>query len=392
PPPPPPPPPPPAGTWTQIATEGQSFAVTGTQTVRFGAGSSWVQRSVTTTGACTVAFFGSDPAPTVSNVCQVLQPVVNPPVTGIRWRGVSLAGAEFGPQQLPGTHGTDYIYPSVASVSYFKAKGMNTVRLPFLWERLQPSLNQPFDAAELSRLSGFVRQVTATGVTVVLDPHNYARYRGNLVGSGAVPVSAFADFWRRLALEFKSDSKVVFGLMNEPHDMPTEQWLLGANAAIAAIRNAGATNVLTVPGNAWTGAHSWNQSWYGQSNASVMQGIVDPAKNLVIEVHQYLDADSSGTSPNCVSAQIGPQRLAEFTAWARSKGYRAFLGEFGAASNDTCNQAVANTLTYLQSNTDVWAGWSWWAAGPWWGSYMYSIEPSGTQDKPQMSVLRPYLQ
>jgi endoglucanase len=268
---------------------------------------------------------------------------------------------------------------------------MNTVRLPFLWERLQPTLNAAFDTDELARVTAFVQQVTATGVIVVLDPHNYARYRGNLIGSAAVPNTAFADFWSRLATQFKSNDKVVFGLMNEPHDMPTEQWLAGANAGLAAIRNAGATNTVTVPGNAWTGAHSWLQSYYGTPNGTVMKNIVDPGKNMVFEVHQYLDSDSSGTSGNCVSATIGSERLKDFTTWARANGYRALLGEMGAASNDTCNKAVANMLDFVQTNSDVWAGWTWWAAGPWWGNYMYSIEPSGTTDKPQMPVLQPYL-
>jgi len=268
---------------------------------------------------------------------------------------------------------------------------MNLVRLPFLWERLQPSLNQPFDAAELARLNGFVQQATTAGLTVLIDPHNYARYRGNLIGSSQVPHSAFADFWSRLATQFKGNPKVAFGVMNEPHDMPTEQWLTAANTAVAAIRNTGATNLVTVPGNAWTGGHSWLQNWYGTPNGTVMKGLVDPGKNVLIEIHQYLDADSSGTKPDCVSATIGAERLKDVTDWARSNGFRTLLGEVGAASNTTCNQAVAGTLDHLKANADVWAGWVWWAAGPWWGDYMYSIEPSGSTDKPQMSVLQPYL-
>jgi endoglucanase len=40
----------------------------------------------------------------------------------------------------------------------------------------------------------------------------------------------------------------------------------------------------------------------------------------------------------------------------------------------------------------VWQGWTWWAAGPWWGGYMFSIEPTnGTTDKPQMKVIEPFL-
>ncbi|HSW03975.1 InlB B-repeat-containing protein [Aquabacterium sp.] len=59
-------------TWTKIADEGASFTVNGTQTVRFGAGSSWVQRSVTGSGQCTNAFFGSDPAWGVFKTCELL--------------------------------------------------------------------------------------------------------------------------------------------------------------------------------------------------------------------------------------------------------------------------------------------------------------------------------
>jgi len=315
------------------------------------------------------------------------------PSSSLQWRGVSLAGAEFGDGKFPGTYNSDYVYPSASSVDYFKGKGMNSVRLPFLWERLQPTLNQAFDATELSRLTSFVQQVTAKGVTVMIDPHNYARYRGNVIGSQAVPNSAYADFWSRLASQFKGNNLVVFALMNEPHDMATEQWLSAANAALAAIRATGATNMVTVPGNGWTGAHSWVKGAYdyGSRNGTVMKGIVDPGKNMVFEVHQYLDSDSSGTSSTCVSPTIGVERLTDFTAWLRSNGYRALLGEVGAAANDTCNQAVTGVLNHLQANTDVWAGWTWWAAGPWWGNYMFSIEPSGNVDKPQMSVLQPYL-
>ncbi|MFL6626934.1 MAG: glycoside hydrolase family 5 protein [Vitreoscilla sp.] len=319
-------------------------------------------------------------------------PAPAPATPGLDWRGVSLSGAEFGAGSLPGNHGSDYIYPGTSSVAYFRSKGMNIMRLPFLWERLQPSLDQPFDAAELARLTDFVAQATAGGSTVLLDPHNYARYRGNLIGSAAVPYAAFADFWSRLATQFKGNGKVVFGLMNEPNTMPTEQWLSGANAALAAIRATGAGNVVFVPGNAWSGAHSWTESGYGTSNAVVMKGVVDPGHNMVFEAHQYLDADSSGTSPDCVSPTIGVERLQAFTAWLRSNGYRGFLGEFAGASNATCDQAVANMLTFVRNNSDVWAGWAWWSAGPWWGNYMFSIEPAGGLDKPQMTTLAPFLE
>ncbi|HEX6708342.1 MAG TPA: PQQ-dependent sugar dehydrogenase [Albitalea sp.] len=61
-----------ATTWVHIADEGQSFTVSGTQTVRYGAQSSWVQKSVTSSGQCTNAFFGSDPLNGVVKSCERL--------------------------------------------------------------------------------------------------------------------------------------------------------------------------------------------------------------------------------------------------------------------------------------------------------------------------------
>src|SRR5690606_13126664 len=138
-------------------------------------------------------------------------------------------------------------------------------------------------------------------------------YNGELIGSSAVEVADFGDLWTRLANEYGDDPQVIFALMNEPNTMPTEQWLTAANGGIAAIRTAGADNLILVPGNAWTGAHSWSQDWYGTPNAEVMAGVVDPGENYAIEVHQYLDADFSGTSGSCQSPVIGSQALSAFT-------------------------------------------------------------------------------
>ena len=57
--------------------------------------------------------------------------------------------------------------------------------------------------------------------------------------------------------------------------------------------------------------------------------VQDPAHNFALQVHQYLDADSSGTHPGVVSPTIGFERLTAITQWAEAKGYRLFLGEVG---------------------------------------------------------------
>jgi endoglucanase len=41
----------------------------------------------------------------------------------------------------------------------------------------------------------------------------------------------------------------------------------------------------------------------------------------------------------------------------------------------------------MADNRDVWRGWTYWAAGPWWGEYMFSVELSKTGDRAQMDIL-----
>lgn len=306
-------------------------------------------------------------------------------------KGVNLAGAEFGESVVPGVYEEHYIYPAQSEVDYFKSKKMNVIRLPFLWERLQPSLNQGFDQTEFDRLNQFVTEATAKNMYVILDPHNYARYRGNVIGTAQAPASAFADLWSRLANTYKGNAYVIFGLMNEPHTMATEDWLTAANAATSAIRDTGASNLILVPGNAWTGASTWSDSWYGTPNATVLLDFVDPGNNYAIEVHQYFDADHSGKSPACATTN-GAEKLESFTTWLASNNKRGFLGEFAGANNAACQQAIESALRHIDNNREYWLGWTWWAAGPWWGPYMYSIAPpENGGDAPQMSWLAPFL-
>jgi endoglucanase len=263
------------------------------------------------------------------------------PVVALEYAGVSLAGAEFGESHLPGIYGTHYIYPNQNEVDYFKSRGMNMVRLCFRWERLQRSLNAPLDATELERLDRFVTATTAKGVHVLLDPHNYARYNHDLIGSDDVPISAFTNFWWQLAGLYRTNDLVVFGLMNEPHSMETEAWRDAAQAAINSIRATGSTQLILVPGNGWTGAHSWGSDWYGTANSTVMLSITDPASNMAFEVHQYLDGDSSGTSSSIVNETIGATRLAAFTQWCRDHNRKGFLGEF-AVANSTIGAGIGD--------------------------------------------------
>jgi len=302
--------------------------------------------------------------------------------------GVNLAGAEFG-SNVPGVFGTDYTYPTHAEIDYYASKGLDVIRLPFLWERMQHTEFGTLDATELGRLTDVVNYATGKGLKIEIEPHDYGYGFGALIGSAQTPNSAFADFWGKLAQHFESNPNVIFGLMNEPHDQSAATWLGSANAAIAAIRNVGAVSQeILVPGSYWDGAWTWTST----DNAAVVgTGVQDAAHNFAFEVHQYLDADGSGTHPGAVSATIGVERLTAITQWAEATGNHLFLGEVGVTTDQTSLTALDGMLTYMQQHTDAWQGATYWAGGPWWGNYMFSIEPQNGVDKPQMAILVQHL-
>jgi endoglucanase len=311
----------------------------------------------------------------------------------LAFAGINLASAEFG-ESVPGRHGIDYMYPTAEHVDRFATLGFNCFRVPFRWERLQPALFAEIDQDECKRLVTLVGEITARGLFAVIDPHNYARRRlgtdgwsrEHVIGSAEVSTDSFADFWQRLASLFAADERVVLGLMNEPHGLSAADWLAIANRAIAAIRGCGAGNLLLVPGTAYTGAHSWLGSGNG-----VMSGVVDPLDHFAIEVHQYFDANSSGTSSEVVSGSCGTERLSEFQAWARERGLKAFLGEFGAAGSEVGRNALADICQEMSSNPDVWLGWTAWAAGPFWpDDYVFNLEPLDGRQREQTKVLATY--
>lgn len=324
--------------------------------------------------------------------------------------GCNLTGSEvnYGQANVTNpTSGSDYLFISHQDIDYIAAKKINFVRLVFSWEVLQQNLNSPLaNNTYNTTMQDRVAYLTSKGITVMIEPHgavdaNFARYKGNLVGSAAVPNSAFADFWSRMASLYKNNPNVVFGLSNEPNNMSTMQWFSAAQAAINGIRAAGATNMILVPGNGWSNAQSWTENWYDTSatkvsNATAFKTLTDPGNNMAMSVHMYFDANGGGGADDVVSATIGVERAKVAIDWARANGVKVHFSEFGANSiTALAPTAVKNFMDYLVANSDVVIGCSWWAYGPpvWWGGYRFTLCPSNnyTVDNIKWTWLAPYL-
>lgn len=302
-------------------------------------------------------------------------------------RGVNMSGAEFG--ELGGKPNHGYAYPTADALKAIAEKGATAIRLPFRWEHLQPKPRGAFDKDELKRLEDTVEAAQGSGLTVILDPHNYAQYRGQTIGTRHAPVADFVDLWVRLAKRFRDQPRVVFSLMNEPFDAHASSWAQSSQAAIDAIRKAGALNFVIVPGTAWTGAHSWSSDLKTGRNDVAMAKVADPLGRMAFDFHQYLDGDYSGRSPDCPSAERALKAIDEVSAWLKAGDRRGFLGEFAASDRPECISAMKVMAEKLNADPKTWIGWTAWGAGAWWPKdYIFNLEPTDAGERPQMAALK----
>lgn len=205
----------------------------------------------------------------------------------------------------------------------------------------------------------------------------------------------FADLWSRIASDpdFKSNPMVMFDLMNEPAGVDAGTMGKAAQAAIYAIRDAGADNWIMVEGG---GSYANCQEFVSSGWGDVALTLTDPKDRLIYQCHEYLDRDNSGTHDTAIKGS-GSTQLENATEWARVNGKKLFLGEFGIGNTPSGLRESEDMLAYMQGNNDVWAGWTAWGGGPAWpDDYIFKLEPrlhtgqTSYTDAPQMKLLIKY--
>ncbi len=302
--------------------------------------------------------------------------------------GLNLSGAGFAAQKLPGINGTNYIFPVEAYFSQWSDRGVKLIRFPILWERLQPTLGASFDptyAALIDRTFGYANKY---GMKIILDLHNYMRYRGVVIGTGSVSYAHYQDVMTRIAQRWSSQpSLYAYDIMNEPHDA-VAQWAIAAQYGINGVRSVDSTRPIMIEGNGWAEATRWPQ-W----NDSLLS-LKDPASNLIFQAHTYFDGEGGGgnyavSSASAYPDDYGIQRVKPFVDWLKKNGKRGMIGEFGVPDTDPrWNVIMGRTLAYLRQNC---IPATYWAAGPGWANYNLSVEPVNGVDRPQWATLKAYL-
>lgn len=213
-------------------------------------------------------------------------------------RGINLAGMEFG-TAVPGKVGIDYFYEPASSFAFLADRSINTIRLPFRWERVQPTLAGPLVKGEVTAIRAMLDAAQAQDIGVILDLHNYGAYqRGGTelkLGDGILTQDHLADVWVKLYEALGKHPAVVgYGIMNEPHDLPNgthatpaKNWEAASQTVVAALRQAGSKQTIMIAGYDWSSLARWSKN-------HPTAWIEDPAHNIRYEAHHYWDKDGSG--------------------------------------------------------------------------------------------------
>ncbi|KAG4442571.1 hypothetical protein IFR05_001983 [Cadophora sp. M221] len=302
--------------------------------------------------------------------------------------GVNIAGFDFGVDIMLG------FSDGAAQMQHFaKDDGLNLFRLPVSWQFLinsnalasgsgnttqARSASGSLDVANANKYDLLVKACLTTGAFCAIDIHNYARFEGKIIGQGGPSNADFANLWSQIATKYANETKVVFGLMNEPHDIPDMKlWAASVQAAVTAIRAAGATTqMILLPGNDFTGAQTFVSNG-SAGNLSTVRNPDGSNTSLIFDVHKYLDVDGSGQHLECVSNHI-EDTFMPLASFLTANKRMAILSETGGGNSPSCLTNVCNMLMFINANSDAYLGYAGWSAGGFDTKYNLTETPFGS--------------
>ena len=273
--------------------------------------------------------------------------------------------------------------PDVADWSSFDwaiKNDMRLIRLPITWERLSTD-NQTLNGLCVDTLDKIFSRAKNSKLKFIIDIHNNDHHI-SLNGEPAT-TAMVAHLWSLIAEKWGAYDNVLFELYNEPtNDIPIADWIAIVEASVGAIRDTGATNKILVDGINYTNVYNGNGSWVEKNGDLVVavKALADSYENpnIAFSIHQYFDADSSGTADYSGTAPgNGGDVPALWTAFDEltdllsSNGFEAYLTETNILKDDVklCTDTDTGTeaaptdygtmktlVDTMKARPDVWKG------------------------------------
>ncbi|MEK6325050.1 MAG: cellulase family glycosylhydrolase [Acidobacteriota bacterium] len=342
---------------------------------------------------------------------------------GSQRNGLNHVGMNIGAindRALGPVRNSEYPTYSDALLNWYQAKNVKSVRFMFTWEAVQRTLGGAITSDAVGSpdpvnyinywkdLKSVLTRLLARDIYVILSPWQFNAASGEFGDTDIVydnatfklpppapdPWAHFANFWGKFATAINvvtgNDQRVAFDLINEPHThaesgnrpgdigISLADWFSCAQAAINAIRLAGATNTIFIPGMAYTAASSFTTN---SSSTAWVNNLSDLQKNIAVSVHCYIHDRVDKASPTVLR-----DACSALVTWARMNGIKVNIGEIAINAGDngrglkadgtpnycsdfaTAQEQWEDWNKFCVANNDVLVGWNWWgnSAANWW--------------------------
>ncbi|HTA17251.1 MAG TPA: glycoside hydrolase family 5 protein [bacterium] len=183
------------------------------------------------------------------------------------------------------------------------AAGFKGLRLPVQWDA-EAGLAPPYtlDHAYLARVDRMVNAALGSGLTVVLDVHNFDGFMADPAGQR----ERFLGIWAQLAHHYRGYPRtLLLEVLNEPHDKLTpELWNALMPQALAVIRRENPDRVVVLEAADW--GNTPDLAWLRLPTGD---------RNLILSFHDF----APFRFPPQGAPWVGPQTRAWVgTAWTGS--------------------------------------------------------------------------
>jgi endoglucanase len=326
--------------------------------------------------------------------------IVNKSGVPVRLRGFNQSGAEYACVEGWGIFDVppNDSMPAVVIQAMSRWTGANAVRVPLneqCWLGFGVMARYGGQAYQ-SAIASYVNLLTAAGFAVILDLHRSAPSSQRSLDQEQMPDRDHSvEFWRQVAVAFGSNHAVLFDLFNEPAPFDgadserawqcwrdggctlrskngdTPYLAAGMNELIAAVRSAGARNIVIVGGI----------NWAENLDGWLRYRPTDPLNNVVAAFHAY------SFNTQCASVKCYDTVLSDL-----AQQVPIFAGEVGPdltvgydKVRDKCAQsAIGDTgfddalFDWLDAHNASFTAWSW---NDWTSCWALISDWSGTPTK-----------